>query len=226
MHPCTKEMNRYAWILTSFCLAKAKAWIERKEMGTGQWFKQKQLIPVQGVDSKKGQLIYLTRKGSFQVILYNMIRFLSGKLKKYTKLAKIVKISIFVNWLVFPMNFNWFTALFTKPSVGGWNDPQRLFQPPAPFMAYGSFRNCTRQNHGTALNREASSFVNSAVTALFTKPPYGLPPYRTTSGGRSCQWLPLTANGHFSVPQELYQAKPGTALPAALWIALLVIPWH
>ena len=36
-----------------------------KEMGTGQWFKQEQLIPVQGVDSKKGQLIYLTWKGSF-----------------------------------------------------------------------------------------------------------------------------------------------------------------
>ena len=44
-------------------------------------------------DSKKGHLIYLTRKGSFQVILYKMIRFLSGKLKKHTKLAKIVKIS-------------------------------------------------------------------------------------------------------------------------------------
>ena len=56
--------------------------------------KHEQLILVQGVDSKKGQLIYLTRKGSFQVILYKMIRFLSGKLKKHTKLAKIVKISI------------------------------------------------------------------------------------------------------------------------------------
>ena len=33
-------------------------------------------------------------------------------------------------------------------------------------------------------------------TALFTKPPYSLPPYRTT-GGRSCRRLPLTANGHF-----------------------------
>ena len=56
--------------------------------------KHKQLILVQGVDSEKGQLIYLTRKGSIQVILYKMIRFLSGKLKKHTKLAKIVKISI------------------------------------------------------------------------------------------------------------------------------------
>ena len=45
------------------------------------------------------------------------------------------------------------------------------------------------------------------LTALFTKPPYSLPPYRMTSGGCSCQWLPLTANGHFPVPQEFYQAN-------------------
>ena len=51
--------------------------------------KHEQLILVQGVNSKKGQLIYLTRKGSFKVILYKMIRFLSGKLKKHMKLAKI-----------------------------------------------------------------------------------------------------------------------------------------
>ena len=43
-----------------------------------------------------------------------MIRFLSGKLKKHTKLAKIVKISIFVNRLVFPMNFNQFNR-FSHP---------------------------------------------------------------------------------------------------------------
>ena len=77
-------------------------------LATIKQINQKQLILVQGEDSKKGQLIYLTRKGSFQVILYKMIRFLSGKLKKHTKLAKIVKISIFVNRLVFPMNFNRF----------------------------------------------------------------------------------------------------------------------
>ena len=74
---------------------------------------QKQLILVQGEDSKKGQLIYLTQKGSFQVILYKMIRFLSGKLKKHMKLAKIVKISIFVNRLVFPMTFNRFSHPMT-----------------------------------------------------------------------------------------------------------------
>ena len=89
-------MNRYAWILTSFCLAKARAWIETKEMGTGQWSKQEQLILAQGVDSKNGQLIYLTWKGSFQVILYKMIRFLSGKLKKHMKLAKIA--FLLTNW--------------------------------------------------------------------------------------------------------------------------------
>ena len=63
-------------------------------LATIKQIKQEQLILVQGEDSKKGQWIYLMRKGSFQVILYKMIRFLSGKLKKHTKLAKIVKISI------------------------------------------------------------------------------------------------------------------------------------
>ena len=58
-------------------------------LATIKQFNQKQLILVQGEDSKKVHLIYLTRKGSFQVILYKMIRFLSGKLKKHTKLAKI-----------------------------------------------------------------------------------------------------------------------------------------
>ena len=50
--------------------------------------KQEQLILAQGEDSEEGQLIYLTQKGSFQVILYKMIRFLSGKLKKHMKLAQ------------------------------------------------------------------------------------------------------------------------------------------
>ena len=39
----------------------------------------------------------------------------------------------------------------------------RVFQLPAPFMAYGGFRNYTRQNHGMAGNHEAGGFVNSAV---------------------------------------------------------------
>ena len=83
-------------------------------LATIKQFHQKQLILVQGEDSKKGHLIYLTQKGSFQVILYKMIRFLSGKLKKHMKLAKIVKISIFVNRLVFPVNLNQFNR-FSHP---------------------------------------------------------------------------------------------------------------
>ena len=58
------------------------------------------------------------------------------------------------------------TALFTKPPAGvlpGWNHSLGPFQPLAPFTAYGSFRNYTEQNHGTAGNREAGSFVNSAI---------------------------------------------------------------
>ena len=58
------------------------------------------------------------------------------------------------------------TALFTKPPAGGWNNLQGSFQPPAHFKAYGSFRNCTRQNHGTTGNPEASSSVNSTVRPL------------------------------------------------------------
>ena len=54
-----------------------RGWTETKEIGTSHWSKQEQLILAQGEDSKKGQLIYLTWKGSFQVILYKMIRFLS-----------------------------------------------------------------------------------------------------------------------------------------------------
>ena len=58
------------------------------------------------------------------------------------------------------------TALLTNPPIvvlSGWSHPQGPFQPPAPFTAYGSFRNFTRQNHGMAGNREAGSFVNSTV---------------------------------------------------------------
>ena len=43
----------------------------------------------------------------------------------------------------------------------------RAFQLQAPFMAYGGFRNWTRQNHGMAGNREAGSFVNSAVRNVY-----------------------------------------------------------
>ena len=58
-----------------------------------------------------------------------MIRFLSGKLKKYTKLAKIVKISIFVNRLVFPMNFNRLSHPMTLTHVGSEKDDNRVYGP-------------------------------------------------------------------------------------------------
>ena len=103
------------------------------------------------------------------------------------------------------------TALFTKPLASGWNDRQRSFQLLAPFTAYGSFRNCTRQNHGTAGNREAGDFVNSAVTALFTKLPDCLLPYRTVSGSRSCRRLHSHPMGHFSVEQQNSGIVPGKA---------------
>ena len=54
----------------------------------------------------------------------------------------------------------------SRHSAGGWNDPGGSFQLLAPFTAYGSFRNCTRQNHGMAGNCEAGGFVNSAVNNI------------------------------------------------------------
>ena len=39
--------------------------------------------------------------------------------------------------------------------------------------------------------------MNRAVTALFTKPPDCLLPYRTVCGGRSCWQLPFTPNATF-----------------------------
>ena len=114
-----------AWILTSFWPKQSNGeWIETKEIGTSQWslqqsskIKQEQLILAQGEDSKKGQVIYLTWKGSFQVILHKMIRFLSGKLKKHTKLAKIVKITEIFNRWVFPLNFNRFCHPMTYTCI-------------------------------------------------------------------------------------------------------------
>ena len=82
-------------------------------LATIKQFNQKQLILVQGEDSKKGHLIYLTRKGSFQVILYKMIRFLSGKLKKHTKLAKIAFLLTDWSFLWTLTNFNRFSHPMT-----------------------------------------------------------------------------------------------------------------
>ena len=114
------------------------AWIETKEIGTSQWSKQEQLILAQGEDCKKGHLIYLMRKGSFQVILYKMIRFLSGKLKKHTKLAKIVKISEIFNRLVFPLNFNRFCHPMTVPQF--MPTPTSLTQPASNLEHFLVFR--------------------------------------------------------------------------------------
>ena len=47
------------------------------------------------------------------------------------------------------------------------------------------------------------------LTALFTKPPDGLPPYRTGSGGRSVRWFPIDI---FPFCRE----RPVTKEPAAL----------
>ena len=60
------------------------AWCKNKEMNRYiiQWLQtvdpcQQWVIHAQGEDSEEAQLIYLTQKGSFQVNLYKMIRFLS-----------------------------------------------------------------------------------------------------------------------------------------------------
>ena len=55
--------------------------------------------------------------------------------------------------------------------------PATIQNVPAPFTAYGGFRNCTRQNHGTAGNHEASGFVNSTVKPILL-PIRGLSRYR------------------------------------------------
>ena len=47
-------------------------------------------------------------------------------------------------------------------------------------------------------------YSQSCWLAVPKNPPAGTPP---PPRGRSCWRLPLTANGHFSVPQELYQSK-------------------
>ena len=45
---------------------------------------------------------------------------------------------------------------------------------------------------------------------LFTKPQDCLPPARMLSRDHSCRQLSFTASGHFSVPLEWYQLKPGS----------------
>ena len=57
------------------------------------------------------------------------------------------------------------------------------------------------------------------LTALFTKPPDGLPPYRTGSGGHSVRRFPIDI---FPFCREW----PVTKEPAALWIGLWDAPWN
>ena len=85
------------------------------------------------------------------------------------------------------------------------NDAQGPFQLLAPFMAYGSFRNCTRQNHGIAGNHEAGSFVNNGVSYwLFPAEWYKMPPAGTTLRHHS----PIHGFTDF---QELHQSNHGMA---------------
>ena len=61
-----------------------------------------------------------------------------------------------------------------------------------------------QSNYGKAGNYEAGSFVNSAVTALFTKPLVGIPPVV----GMTPRVVPTTSSIHGLWEfQELYQAK-------------------
>ena len=73
-----------------------------------------------------------------------------------------------------------------------------------PFTAKGHFfllciESLVDSNYG------AVDLVNSTVIALCTKLPA-----RMLSRDHSCQWLPFTADGHFSVSLEWYQSKPGS----------------
>ena len=62
-------------------------------------------MSVQEEDSKMDQKNYVMQKVNLITNL-KMSRFLSEIQEKYTKWAKIVKISISFNRLVFPLNFN------------------------------------------------------------------------------------------------------------------------
>ena len=116
-------------------------------------------------------------------------------------------------------------ALFTKPPVGvlsGWNHPQGPFQPPAPFTAYGSFRNCTRQNHGMAGNCEAGGFVNSTVLVpSFVSPQ--LANVQTYSNEPNCT-LPLTGTSK-SCPRYLRSSCCMKVVPNSLVVTLGVLPF-
>ena len=93
------------------------------------------------------------------------------------------------------------------------------WQPMDTFLFY---RNYTRQTSGTAVNREAASFVNSAVIVLFTKPLSSVLGVVGMTSDCSSHW-PHTWVKRFSeiVPGKVME-WPGTVRPVALWIASLV----
>ena len=86
------------------------------------------------------------------------------------------------------------------------NDLRRSFLPAAPIDSQWTLFCSTGIVPGKAGNGSAGGFVISAVTALFTKLP---------AGGRNDLRDRSPIHG-FRVFQELYQAKLGTALLAAL----------
>ena len=57
---------------------------------------------------------------------------------------------------------------------------------------------------------EVKEYSVRQFTELITKP-MDLPPAGTLSKEHSCRRLPFTANGHFYVPQELYQSHETVA---------------
>ena len=88
-----------------------------------------------------------------------------------------------------------------------------------PFMAYGSFRNFTRQNHGMAGKHEASGFVNSAVST-YTEADLGRGPRNMKS-----MQSPLAAiffmTYFYRARRALVPLPPGSTTVAALFTKLL-----
>ena len=81
---------------------------------------------------------------------------------------------------------------------------EMLFRDHYPIHSQGTFfLFCTESLVDS--NYGAVDLLNSTVIALCT-----MLPARMLSRDHFCQWLPFTADGHFSVPLEWYQSKPGS----------------
>ena len=92
-----------------------------------------------------------------------------------------------------------------------WQDPPEAiptsgshWQPMDTFLFH---RNCTSRTHGMAGNREASGFVNSAVMALFIKPP--------ASRLLAVPWFCLVLFHHSTIPS--LKPSMGPAAGTGLW---------